>query len=95
LWPREIEKEKLEMKAWLKDVAPSPALRKWLAHDPARRQEFQRRYLTELESNQEDWQSVFEAAKVGDITLLNTARDTVHNSAVLLKKFLEEQMQKK
>jgi len=41
LWPRGIRKEKLEMKAWLKDVAPSPALRKWFSHDPARWVEFQ------------------------------------------------------
>lgn len=92
LWPRGIKKDELKMKAWLKDVAPSPALRKWFAHDPARWQEFQQRYRTELESNPEAWRPILEAAKNGDVTLLYSARDTEHNSAVLLKAFLEEHM---
>jgi len=94
LWPRGIKKEKLEMKAWLKDVAPSPDLRKWFAHDPARWQEFQGRYRAELESNPDAWKPILEAAKHGDVTLLYSARDTEHNSALLLKEFLEEHMQK-
>jgi len=92
LWPRGIKKEKLEMKAWLKDVAPSPALRNWFAHDPAKWQEFQRRYRAELESNPEAWQPIREAAQQGDVTLLYSARDMEHNSAVLLKSFLGEHM---
>jgi uncharacterized protein YeaO (DUF488 family) len=92
LWPRGIKKDKLEMKAWLKDVAPSPGLRKWFAHDPARWQEFQGRYRAELEANPDAWKPILEAAKQGDVTLLYSARDTEHNSAVLLKAFLEEYM---
>ena len=94
LWPRGIRKEKLEMKAWLKNVAPSATLRKWFAHDPAKWQEFQQRYRTELESNPEAWQPILEAVGQGDVVLLYCARDTEHNSAILLKSFLEEQMQK-
>ena len=94
LWPRGIRKEKLEIEAWLKDVAPSATLRKWFAHDPAKWQEFQQRYRTELESNPEAWQPILEAVEQGDVTLLYSARDTEHNSAILLKSFLEEQMQK-
>jgi uncharacterized protein YeaO (DUF488 family) len=94
LWPRGIKKEKLEMKVWLKDVAPGPELRKWFAHDPAKWQEFQKRYRNELEANPDGWQPILEAAQRGDVTLLYSARDTEHNSAVLLKEFLEEQMEK-
>ena len=94
LWPRGIKKDELKMKAWLKDVAPSPALRKWFAHDPAKWLEFQQRYQAELKSNPDAWQPVLEAAKQGDVTLLYSARDTEHNSAILLKRFLEEQMKK-
>jgi uncharacterized protein YeaO (DUF488 family) len=94
LWPRGIKKDKLEMKAWLKDVAPSPDLRKWFGHDPARWQEFQQRYRAELESNPDAWKPILEAAKKGNVTLLYSARDTEHNSAVLLKEFLEEHMKK-
>ena len=94
LWPRGIKKEKLEIESWLKDVAPSPVLRKWFSHDPAKWMEFNRRYRAELESNPDAWQPILEAAKQGDVTLLYSARDTEHNSAVLLKEFLEEQMKK-
>jgi uncharacterized protein YeaO (DUF488 family) len=94
LWPRGIKKEELKMKAWLKEVAPSPALRKWFAHDPAKWQEFQKRYRAELKGNPDAWQPLLEAAKGGNVTLLYSARDTEHNSAVLLKTFLEKQMRK-
>jgi uncharacterized protein YeaO (DUF488 family) len=92
LWPRGIKKEELKMKAWLKDVAPSPGLRKWFAHDPAKWGEFQKRYRAELRANPDAWQPLLETAKKGDVTLLYSARDTEHNSAVLLKQFLEEQL---
>ena len=79
------------MKAWLKDIAPSLELRKWFGHDPAKWQEFQRRYRMELEANPDAWRPILEAANRGDVTLLYSARDTEHNSAILLKAFLEEQ----
>ena len=91
LWPRGMKKEKLKMKAWLKEVAPSPSLRRWYGHDPAKWDEFQRRYRTELESNPETLQPILEEARRGDVTLLYSARDMEHNSARLLKSFLEEQ----
>jgi len=94
LWPRGIKKEELKMKAWLKDVAPSPELRKWFAHDPDKWTEFKKRYRAELKSNPDSWHPILEAAEQGDVTLLYSARDTEHNSAVLLKAFLEEQIEK-
>lgn len=92
LWPRGIKKEDLKMKAWLKDVAPSPELRKWFAHDPGKWLEFRTRYRAELGSSPEAWQPILEAAKHGDVTLLYSARDSEHNSALLLKDFVEEQL---
>ena len=94
LWPRGIKKETLKMKAWLKDVAPSPGLRKWFAHDPRKWEEFQRRYRAELESSPQAWTPILDAARQGDVTLLYSARDTEHNSALLLKSFLDEHMNK-
>ena len=94
LWPRGIKKEELKMKVWLKDVAPSPDLRKWFAHDPAKWGEFQKRYRAELKANPDAWQPILEAAKKGNVTLLYSARDTEHNSAILLKEFLEKQLGK-
>ena len=92
LWPRGIKKEELKMKAWLKDVAPSPELRKWFGHDPDKWREFQKRYRAELKSNPEAWKPILEAAKDGNVTLLYSARDTEHNSALLLKEFLEKKV---
>jgi uncharacterized protein YeaO (DUF488 family) len=95
LWPRGMKKEALKMKSWLKDVAPSPSLRSWYGHEPDKWEEFQQRYRAELESKPESWKPILEAAKRGDVTLLYSARDTEHNSALLLKSFLEEQLRKK
>lgn len=94
LWPRGIKKEDLKMEAWLKEVAPSPALRSWFAHDPGKWSEFQKRYRAELQTNPAAWKPILEAARHGTVTLIYSARDTEHNSARLLKDFLEEHMQK-
>lgn len=92
LWARGIKKENLKLKAWLKDAAPSPGLRKWYGHDVSNWQEFKRRYRAELESNPDAWRPILEAARDGDVTLLYSARDEAHNSARVLMEFLEEQM---
>ncbi len=94
LWPRGVKKEELKMKAWLKDVSPSPELRKWFAHDPDKWSEFQRRYRAELRANPETWEPIVEAARRGNVTLLYSARDTEHNSALVLKSFLEKRVKK-
>ncbi|MGI9862240.1 DUF488 family protein [Moorella naiadis] len=49
LWPRGISKEKAAVDLWLKDIAPSSGLRQRFAHDPARWEEFRRRYEEELD----------------------------------------------
>jgi uncharacterized protein YeaO (DUF488 family) len=92
LWPRGFKKEELKMKAWLKDASPSPDLRKWYSHDVAKWEEFQKRYRKELKSNTEAWQPILDAAGKGNVTLLYSAKDTEHNSALVLKEFLEERM---
>ena len=48
LWPRGLSKDRARVDVWLKDIAPSKELRKWYAHDPAKHQEFVRRYRAEL-----------------------------------------------
>lgn len=40
LWPRGISKERAALTLWLKDIAPSTALRQWFAHDPAKWEAF-------------------------------------------------------
>jgi uncharacterized protein YeaO (DUF488 family) len=94
LWPRGIKKEELPMQAWLKDVSPSAELRKWYSHDVSKWPEFQKRYRAELKENPGAWKPILEAAKDGNVTLLYSARDTEHNSALVLKSFLEKRLQK-
>ena len=90
LWPRGMKKEHLNMEAWLKDVAPSGELRRWYGHDPRKWAEFQQRYRIELGDNPNAWEPIRAAAEQGDVTLLYSARDTEHNSALVLKSFLDE-----
>ncbi len=94
LWPRGIKKENLDMDGWLKDIAPSPELRQWFAHDPAKWKEFQQRYRAELRSHCNDLAPLLSAARRGTVTLLYSARDEEHNSAVLLKNYLERQLKR-
>src|SRR6478735_7148452 len=47
LWPRGVSKQKAQLDAWEKELAPSTGLREWFGHEPARFDEFRRRYLTE------------------------------------------------
>lgn len=90
LWPRGMKKEALKMDAWLRDVSPSPELRKWYGHEPAKWDEFQRRYRRELDANPAGWESLAAAAQKGTVTLLYSAHDTERNSALVLKEYLEE-----
>lgn len=93
LWPRGKTKEDVPIAAWLKEVAPSDALRRWFGHDPARWEEFQRRYFAELDEKPEAWQPILEAARRGNVTLLYSARDSEHNNAVALKLYLDQRQE--
>jgi uncharacterized protein YeaO (DUF488 family) len=90
LWARGVKKAELHLDGWLKEAAPSTALRRWFGHDPAKWPEFQRRYFSELDRHPEAWQQIVEAAHRGNVTLLYSARDTAHNNAVALKVYVEK-----
>jgi uncharacterized protein YeaO (DUF488 family) len=91
LWPRGIKKADLELRAWLKDLAPSTDLRKWYAHRPERQPEFARRYKTELSGLQERLllQDLAQEAMVGNITLIFATKEAELSGAVVLKDILE------
>lgn len=89
LWPRGVSKTSLRLDGWLKDVAPSDALRRWFAHDRKKWREFRRRYFAELEAGASAWEPILEAARRGEVTLIYSARDTEYNSAVALRDYLE------
>lgn len=88
LWPRGIRKSDLGDVEWLRELAPSHALRRWFAHDPERWREFRKRYFEELEKKRELWEPLIERARRGTVTLLFGARDEEHNQAVALRSFL-------
>ena len=89
LWPRGLTKERAAVDLWLKEVAPSPELRQWFGHDPARWEQFQKRYWKELEENEAAVQLLKQKGELGTVTLVYAARDEGHNSALALKRFLE------
>jgi uncharacterized protein YeaO (DUF488 family) len=90
LWPRGIKKEKLALNAWLKEVAPSDTLRRWYAHDPAKWDEFCRRYFTELDGVPEFWQIILDTANKDHVTLLFSSKELKRNNAAALKRYLEK-----
>lgn len=89
LWPRGLSKDAARVDLWLRDIAPSDALRQWYGHDPARWDEFRRRYFVELEAHRERLEALRRRARRERITLLFGARDKERNNAVALLSFLE------
>ncbi len=89
LWPRGVSKEEARIAEWHKDLAPSDALRKWYAHDPAKWDEFRRRYRAELEASggMDTLRDLARRAKSSDITLVFGAKDARHSNAEALLEF--------
>src|SRR5579883_1101189 len=91
LWPRGLSKANARIDLWLKDIAPSTELRAWFGHDPAKWEEFVRRYHTELAANPATVAALRQQLAHGHATLLFAAKDADHNNAVALKAYLERQ----
>lgn len=90
LWPRGMARNKACIRAWIKDIAPSDALRRWYAHDPEKWPEFQERYLAELRHNPAALAELWDvAAKSKTITLLFAAKDDLRNNATVLREYLK------
>lgn len=88
LWPRGLSRARARLDAWVRDIAPSDALRHWFGHDPRRWDEFQHRYAAELDANPAGLAAVREALGKGAATLLFAAHDEAHNNAVALAAYL-------
>lgn len=85
LWPRGLTKEKASVDLWLKDIAPSTALRTWFSHDPDKWEAFKERYLAELKSNSEQIRLLKQELDKDDVTLVYGAKDKEHNEAVVIQ----------
>ena len=88
LWPRGLTKEEAQVDLWLKEVAPSNALRNWFGHDPAKWPEFKTRYKAELKNDPSRLALLKQVTTRGPTTLLYGAKDSEHNQAVVLKDLL-------
>ena len=91
LWPRGQSKDKLQLTAWVKDIAPSTELRTWFNHDPPKFAEFRTRYRAELDANPAavaELQGLLKAHP--NATLLYMAHDTEHCNAVVLTEYLHQ-----
>ena len=88
LWPRGISREQAELDAWEKELSPSAELRQWFGHDPARFDEFRRRYVEELRAQRPRLAALRRRAREGTLTLVYGAKDTEHNDAVVLAEVL-------
>lgn len=88
LWPRGITKDAARIDLWLKEIAPSPELRKDFCHDPGKWETFRSLYLEELEKNEVPVKTILEHAREGTVTLVYGAKDPVYNHARVLEEFL-------
>ncbi|HET8581543.1 MAG TPA: DUF488 family protein [Candidatus Paceibacterota bacterium] len=87
VWPRGRSKEELRLDRWEKEIAPSTALRKWFAHDPAKWAAFKRKYRAELKGSPV-LAELRALSRARTVTLVYGAKDEEHNQAVALKEFL-------
>jgi uncharacterized protein YeaO (DUF488 family) len=88
LWPRGIKKADAALDQWAKNISPSTELRKWFGHDPARWQEFSRRYSKEVRERPDHLKQLRHLARRGKITLVYSAHDEVHNDAVVIRNLM-------
>ena len=92
LWPRGVSKEDAALDRWMKEIAPSPELRRWYDHDRERWEEFRRRYREELEEAEAAVRQLLDMAGEGRLTLVLASKDVERSSAALLKAYLEERL---
>ncbi len=90
MWPRGLKREDAHLDAWIKEVAPSDALRRWFGHDPEKWAMFQARYIAELRKNAAVDELRETIASSKSVTLLFAAKDSLHNNAIVLRDFLRD-----
>jgi len=90
LWPRGLTKEKAQVDLWMKEIAPSDALRKWFHHEERNWDEFVKRYRTELTKKKDLLSELGKLEKDhGSVTLLYGSKDEKQNQAVVLASALK------
>ena len=95
LWPRGISKEKAKLDYWAKEITPSTELRKFFCHDVDKFEDFTKRYILELETNDisVDFVNLIkDKLKEGNVTLIYAAKDPKINHGIVLKGWLDKRL---
>ena len=90
LWPRGLTKEKAKIDHWAKDISPSNELRKWYGHDPAKWDEFRKRYFAELDRNAAGVDALVAAMGKGPVSFVYSSTERAINNAEALKLYMEK-----
>lgn len=88
LWPRGVRRATARIDHWAKELAPSTPLRRWFGHEQGKFEEFRRRYLKELRTDESAEAERDAILTHPVVTLLYAASDTTNNHAVVLREFL-------
>lgn len=89
LWPRGLTKVKARVNHWVREIAPSNALRRWYGHDPAKWSEFRRRYFAELDARPEQVDLLRDLLVRRSATLLFGSAERELNNAAALTECLQ------
>lgn len=94
LWPRGVRKDDAFIDFWAREMAPSNSLRKWFHQNHDKWDEFQKRYLEELNEKESDLSEVLETIKKHrHVKLLYSSRETDRNNATVLKGWLDRKLE--
>ena len=91
LWPRGLKKEAAALDAWLRNLAPSDALRTWFHEHPQQRSKFRERYLKELtsETAAKALEQLYEIRNSSQrLTLLFASKNEDYNNATVLRELV-------
>jgi uncharacterized protein YeaO (DUF488 family) len=92
LWPRGIKKEDANIDIWMKEVAPSTELRKWIHQDPEKWEQFISKYNAELKGSAALQELLDLIHDHKTVTLLYAAKDEERNHALVLERFISKQL---
>ena len=89
-WPPGCTRDEVAVDLWLREAAPSEALRRWYGRDASRWPAFVERYRSEIRDRADLVRLLRELGRRGPVTLLHGTRDAEHNNAAALRRILDE-----
>lgn len=95
LWPRGVGKAAAQLGAWVRDVAPSAALRSAYHKNETDYKTFAELYKKELHDNDEMTEFIKEIKnkmETGNVTLLYASREPERSHIPILRSFIEKRL---